>query len=92
MYRHPNLNLFMGLQSIDFMMGREQEKNNKAMLPEWRESATTMKYLSKKKRSKRGPKQDLSNGSRNCGDYYKAMVWAEIIETWLVSKYSSTYI
>lgn len=46
------------------------------MLPEWRESATTMTYLSKKKkRSERGPQQDLSNGSRNCGDYHKAMVW-----------------
>lgn len=55
-------------------MKREQEKKSKVMLPEWRESATTMTYLSTKKGSERGPKQDLSNGSRNCGDSV-AMVW-----------------
>lgn len=62
------------------------------MLPEWRESATTMTYLSTKKKGVKEVQNRISLMAVEIVGILWQWCGAEIIETWLVSKYSSTYI
>lgn len=64
----------MVLQRMDFIMKRKQEKKQSHAPRMERKCNNPDILVNKKKGSERGSKQDLSNGSRNCGDSV-AMVW-----------------
>lgn len=61
-------------QSMGFMMRGGGTEKKQSHAPRMERKCNNHDILVNKKRSERGPKQDLSNGSRNCGDSV-AMVW-----------------
>lgn len=94
LYPHPNLNLFMVRQSMGFIMRREQEKKNQSHAPRMERKCNNHDILLNKKKGVK----EVQNRISLMAVEIVGILWQwcgadrEIIETWLVSKYSSTYI